>query len=963
MESKRKRFKLECLDCGSVFNNDYKLKHERDMHQGKKVKIQHFGAPSNPFAASKQKKNKELQAEESCKLEPKLCNVVPQTSNKMQAEEICEPEPKLCNVVPQTSIEMQSSCEVEKSPESSLPSTIDGDNENSWITCVGHLEAIKQDFSELIDELTSIKNTEFPNPIHFLIKSSHSVTSIKTKLDNYVTLAKIVLDDMTNSCNDSEPITASNNSNDAFVDHDPGKRVAIQTSCQRQFLISLGPYQPKLSSYPKDTSISAYKQQQFTSKWFIEYPMLEYSIFNDSVYCFVCTLFPHRCGHSKTAWVVGGVRQWQKMKSRGKDKQGKLAQHFSSASHKEAMLDYCAFTTKSNNIDVFFNKQLRQSAIREKQEQAFNKDAVSILIDLARTLARQGLAFRSHNEGANELQDGNFYQMVLLLSRHNAILKRWLNDKSMRSHKVTYLSMKSQNEFIELLAAETRKNIVEEVLTSDIFSVLADTTPDVALKDQLSVCLRYVDQGGSPNERLLDVIEVSDKTGYGMAKSIYDTLIKHKLKTGNVAFQSYDYASSMSGVNKGAQRYFSELVGHKVPYIPCQAHRLNTFLEHGCKASLIIGNFIDILENIYVFFSASTKRSSNLMERMDKIEGSLKLRNLSKTRWTARAESIKAVWTSLEAIVDTLEYINNSNSFDNLTKTKAIGLKKKILNFDFFVSLIFMKNIMYKVKHLTESLEAKELNVCDAAVLIKSTISSLEKIRLETENMDNLINSAKITAQSFGVDSDTDFNRYHRIRKRPKRLDENTDNSAPYELLNFYRQHFNLVLDTLINLSSSNLNVFVETIQPMYKILSVPLKVNTSQDFSEAFFLFPPMSHGAKLLDYDAVAAEWEILATQCLNENLKCIDVLQKSEEVKHILPCANWFCRLSFTSPVTTASSERTFSKLKLIKQCLRSTMTSNRLSSLMILSCEKDIVDKLDIDSVVTKWSLAKQRRINI
>ncbi|CAI6371023.1 unnamed protein product [Macrosiphum euphorbiae] len=87
----------------------------------------------------------------------------------------------------------------------------------------------------------------------------------------------------------------------------------------------------------------------------------------------------------------------------------------------------------------------------------------------------------------------------------------------------------------------------------------------------------------------------------------------------------------MSGVNKGAQRCFSELVGHTVPYIPCQAHRLNTFLEHGCKASHIIGNFIDILENIYVFFSASTKRSSNLMERMEKIEGSLKLRNLSKT--------------------------------------------------------------------------------------------------------------------------------------------------------------------------------------------------------------------------------------------------------------------------------------------------------------------------------------------
>jgi hypothetical protein len=65
------------------------------------------------------------------------------------------------------------------------------------------------------------------------------------------------------------------------------------------------------------------------------------------------------------------------------------------------------------------------------------------------------------------------------------------------------------------------------------------------------------------------------------------------------------------------------------------------------------------------------------MERTEKIEGSLKLRNVSKTHWSARAESIKAVLKSLEEIVNTLEYINNSNSLNNLTKTKAIGLKKK----------------------------------------------------------------------------------------------------------------------------------------------------------------------------------------------------------------------------------------------------------------------------------------------
>lgn len=51
--SKRKRIKLECVDCGSVFNNDYKLKHQRLVHNGKKIKTKHFGAPSNPFDAAK----------------------------------------------------------------------------------------------------------------------------------------------------------------------------------------------------------------------------------------------------------------------------------------------------------------------------------------------------------------------------------------------------------------------------------------------------------------------------------------------------------------------------------------------------------------------------------------------------------------------------------------------------------------------------------------------------------------------------------------------------------------------------------------------------------------------------------------------------------------------------------------------------------------------------------------------
>lgn len=57
---KRKFIKLECMDCGSILNNDYKLKHKMQVHIGKIIKTKHYGVPSNPFGASKQKKQVQI---------------------------------------------------------------------------------------------------------------------------------------------------------------------------------------------------------------------------------------------------------------------------------------------------------------------------------------------------------------------------------------------------------------------------------------------------------------------------------------------------------------------------------------------------------------------------------------------------------------------------------------------------------------------------------------------------------------------------------------------------------------------------------------------------------------------------------------------------------------------------------------------------------------------------------------
>jgi len=72
---------------------------------------------------------------------------------------------------------------------------------------------------------------------------------------------------------------------------------------------------------------------------------------------------------------------------------------------------------------------------------------------------------------------------------------------------------------------------------------------------------------------------------------------------------------------------------------------------------------------------------------------------------------------------------------------------------------------------------------------------------------------------------------------------------------------------------------------------------------------------------------------------------------------------CNLALTAPVTTTSDERMFSKLKLIKNYQRSKMDDQRLNALIMLSCEKDITDSLDIDDLVQKWVKLKHRRVKL
>ena len=192
----------------------------------------------------------------------------------------------------------------------------------------------------------------------------------------------------------------------------------------------------------------------------------------DAAICFVCSLFSTLNKKREEAWIVNGVKNWGEMRSCG-HKKGKLAAHFSSDGHKESLMIYHNFSLKDYHIDALLDQIRRQSTIEAEKIKLHNNEVIKILVDITRTLARRGLAFRGDlkpNCSGEIEEDGNFMQIVHSLARHNSVMDSWLKNKNYRSYNVIYcISPQSQNELINLIGEEVNNRILLKVDDSPLY--------------------------------------------------------------------------------------------------------------------------------------------------------------------------------------------------------------------------------------------------------------------------------------------------------------------------------------------------------------------------------------------------------------------------------------------------------------------------------------------------------------
>jgi len=137
--------------------------------------------------------------------------------------------------------------------------------------------------------------------------------------------------------------------------------------------------------------------------------------------------------------------------------------------------------------------------------------------------------------------------MLVLLSKFDPFLAQHIavHGNQGKGHTF-YLSKTICNEFIALIANETRTMIIDQLKKAGYFSISVDSTPDITHMDQLTIILRYVNNDG-PVERFITFIHITSHTGANLALCLLNFLKENDINIENCRRQSYDNASNMSG--------------------------------------------------------------------------------------------------------------------------------------------------------------------------------------------------------------------------------------------------------------------------------------------------------------------------------------------------------------------------------------------------------------------------------
>ncbi|XP_026401434.1 zinc finger MYM-type protein 1-like isoform X2 [Papaver somniferum] len=649
----------------------------------------------------------------------------------------------------------------------------------------------------------------------------------------------------------------------------------------RRAYMQRGPCQPK--NFPFPQKLMGQKKpsnRRFNEAWFLKHgSWLEYSISKDAAFCLPCYLF-RSCGKGKgvcDAFVNAGFSNWSQP--------DKLEKHVGNQNsvHNDAYMKSRELLQESHHLRNIVRRQTTEEGLGYMIR-------VNASIDCMRFLLCQGLASRGHDESDTS---------------HNQDI---------------------QKEIVSAAAMETM-DVIRADIGDSLFAVMVDESRGVSIREQMAVCIRYVNKEGCIIKRFIGIIHVLETTAISLKNSVDALLSKYGLNIMRLRGQCYDGASNM----QGEYNVLKALILKENPsayVVHCFSHQLQLALMNVAQKHGDVALFFTIVSEVVTIVYASCKRRDvlrqkelarvvELVEKGERLTGSglnqeTCLKRPSDTRWGTHYNTLLSLILMFPSILEMLEIVSREGTSE--ARGKAYAFLILMPTFDFVFTLLGITN------ELSQALQRKDQDIVNAMNLVKISKEQLQTMR--DDGWNSLMNDISAFCAKNNITVPKMMSPYVPLGRGRRNLQEETN-----------LHHFQ------VGLFNKGALIRLPKLYP--------------SDFSKMDLMILERQLDTFLRD---------VLSSNEFFELVGISGLAKKMVETKRdiVYPLVYLLITLSLILPVATATVERVFSAMQIVKNRLRSRIGDEYMNNCLLTYIEREIFRSISTDKIRKRFQLMAPRR---
>ena len=281
------------------------------------------------------------------------------------------------------------------------------------------------------------------------------------------------------------------------------------------------------------------------------------------------------------------------------------------------------------------------------------------------------------------------------------------------------------------------RNVAAAVKDAKFFCIMADETMDKSNREQVVICIRWVDNNLEAHEEFMGLYQVDSIDAKTITAVILDTLLRMDLPISKCRGQCYDGCSKMTGARTGVATNIKSQEPRCL-FTHCYGHALNLACSDSVKGCKRMKNALDTTHEITKLIKLSPKRDTKLENLRKNAYVTLPsasksgIRLLCPTRWTVRADAMSSIMENYAVLFELWNWSTDNVSDTEMT-ARIRGMEAFMHKFDFFYGLHLGHKLLRYADNLSTQLQKPALSAAEGQKLAAMTTDALNSLRTDSE--------------------------------------------------------------------------------------------------------------------------------------------------------------------------------------------------------------------------------------